>query len=54
VRLAKLGLDADTVVDEGLRGSTDADVLAAARAEERMVFTLDRGFGNIKTYPPAA
>jgi predicted nuclease of predicted toxin-antitoxin system len=51
-RLGKLGIDADTVFGEGLAGHTDAEVLAAASGDDRIVFTLDRGFGNIRTYPP--
>lgn len=51
-RLAEHGIDADTVLDESLGGRSDPDVLAAATAEGRMVFTLDRGFGDIRAYPP--
>ncbi len=46
-RLAALGVDADTVFDEKLTGCTDPEVLAVAGREGRIVFTLDRGFGNI-------
>lgn len=51
-RLAAHGVDADTVADEGLTGASDAAILAAAGAEGRMVFTLDRGFGDVRAYPP--
>jgi predicted nuclease of predicted toxin-antitoxin system len=53
-RLAKHGIDADTVFAEKLSGRSDLEVLAAATAEERIVFTLDRGFGNIRAYPPGS
>ncbi|WP_131768698.1 DUF5615 family PIN-like protein [Candidatus Protofrankia californiensis] len=53
-RLAKHGIDADTVFAEGLAGRSDPEILAAAVEEKRMVFTLDRGFGNIRTYPPGS
>ncbi len=53
-RLAKHGIDADTVCAEGLAGRSDPEVLAAAVDENRMVFTLDRGFGNIRAYPPGS
>ncbi|ABW15662.1 hypothetical protein BBK14_15350 [Parafrankia soli] len=53
-RLAKHGLDADTVLAENLSGRSDPEVLAAAVAENRIVFTLDRGFGNIRAYPPGS
>jgi predicted nuclease of predicted toxin-antitoxin system len=48
----QLGHDADTVVGENLTGATDADVLAAASRDERLLVTLDRGFGDIRAYPP--
>ena len=52
--LAEYGIDADTVVDEGLSGHGDADILQAATAEGRMIFTLDRGFGYVRSYPPGS
>jgi hypothetical protein len=53
-RLAKHGIDADTVLAENLSGRSDPEVLAAAVAENRIVFTLDRGCGNIRAYPPGS
>lgn len=50
--LAARGHDADTVLSEGLLGRDDPDVAAAAKAAERMLFTLDKGFGGIRAYPP--
>jgi predicted nuclease of predicted toxin-antitoxin system len=35
------------VRDEGLVGATDPDVMKAAVESRRMVFTLDRGFGDL-------
>lgn len=52
--LAHAGHDVDTVAAEGLLGSDDATVLAAASADERLVITLDRGFGDVRTYPPGS
>jgi predicted nuclease of predicted toxin-antitoxin system len=49
-----LGHDVDTVVDEGLGGATDPEVLAAASREDRFVVTLDRGFGDVRRYPPGS
>jgi len=40
------------VVGERLTGATDADVLAAATHDKRLLITLDRGFGDIRAYPP--
>ncbi len=52
--LAKRGHDVDTVDDEGLRGHTDPEVLAAATADGRLLITLDRGLGDIRAYPPGS
>lgn len=49
-----LGHDVDTVADEGLTGEKDPVVLAAATAVERLLLTLDRGLGDIRTYPPGS
>lgn len=50
--LHTFGHDAVTVVDEGLAGSDDTTVALAAADEGRMLLTLDRGFGDIRSYPP--
>ena len=42
----------DTVIGEDLVGHPDAGVAAAARAEGRLLITLDKGFGDIRAYPP--
>ena len=49
--LTRLKLDVDTVVDEGLSGVSDNEVLKAARSEGRILFTLDTDFLNLKKYP---
>ncbi|MGH9152952.1 MAG: DUF5615 family PIN-like protein [Acidimicrobiales bacterium] len=49
-----LGHGADTVVDEDLAGAPDADVLAASTVERRLLVTLDRGFGDVRAYPPGS
>ena len=41
------GADVVGVADRGLRGHVDAEVLAAAVAEERAVLTQDTGFGRL-------
>lgn len=48
------GYDVDTVVDEGLAGKPDPQVVVAATSAERILFTLDRGLGDIRTYPPGS
>jgi len=50
--LASAGHDVDTVADEGLAGHDDPTVSRAATEVERLVITLDRGFGDIQSYPP--
>ena len=45
--LRTAGHDADTVREEGLAGASDPDVMKAAIAGRRMIFTLDRGFGDL-------
>lgn len=52
--LARIGHDVETVVGEGLAGHDDATVLAAASSEERLLVTLDRGFGDVRDYPPGS
>ena len=52
--LAAAGHDVDSVEDEGLAGSDDPTVSAAATAVERLVITLDRGFGDTQRYPPGS
>jgi predicted nuclease of predicted toxin-antitoxin system len=52
--LAEFDCDTATVREEGLAGSEDAVVIAAVRAEQRMLLTLDRGFGDIRAYPPGS
>ncbi len=55
-RLAAVGLghDVDTVVNEGIGGVSDRDVFVAAIREGRFLITLDRGFGDIRHYPPGS
>lgn len=50
--LAEHGHQAVTVREEGLGGASDPEVLRAARAEGRMLLTLDLGFADIRHYPP--
>jgi predicted nuclease of predicted toxin-antitoxin system len=52
--LRERGFEADTVIEEGLAGSTDEDLLAAMREQDRMIVTLDRGFGDTRRYPPGS
>jgi predicted nuclease of predicted toxin-antitoxin system len=46
------GHDVETVVDEGLAGAPDDDVLHVATSEGRLVVTLDRGLADVRRHPP--
>ncbi len=46
-----LGHDADTVIDKGLRGAPDPQVLEAAFIADRILLTLDKGIANLQIYP---
>lgn len=52
--LRDFGHDVDSVVDEGIAGTDDRTVLKAATAGGRVVVTLDRGFGDVRRYPPGS
>ncbi len=52
-RLRSDGHDTLTVWDEEMRGAPDADIATACRTENRCLITFDKGFGDIRTYPPA-
>jgi len=51
-RLEALGLDVDTVVDEGLGGRSDPDVWTAAQAAGRLLVTLDLDFSDTRRFAP--
>jgi predicted nuclease of predicted toxin-antitoxin system len=44
--------DVDTVLEESPGGRDDPTVLRAAISEGRLLITLDRGFGDVRAYPP--
>jgi predicted nuclease of predicted toxin-antitoxin system len=52
VTLEAFGHDVDTAFDEGLAGATDKEILHEASEQGRILFTLDKDFLNLKTYPP--
>jgi hypothetical protein len=49
--LTALKHDVDTVVDEGLSGASDAEVLKVATSQDRILFTLDKDFLDLKANP---
>ena len=52
--LRNAGHEADNALEEGLGGSTDAQVLDACRSGSRVLVTFDLDFANIRLYPPAS
>ncbi len=52
VVLNHAGHDAVTVLDQQLGGSSDLDLAALCREEDRALITLDTDFADIQTYPP--
>jgi predicted nuclease of predicted toxin-antitoxin system len=49
-RLAALGHDVHTVLQEGLRGHPDSDVWTAAQTEERFLVTQDLDFSDERQF----
>ena len=50
--LSSLGYDVSTAADEGLLSRPDAVVAGAARAENRVLPTLEVEFANLTKHPP--
>ncbi len=50
--LKSVGHDAVTVVQEGLSGTPDPEVMSVCRSEDRIIVTLDVDFADIRSYPP--
>jgi predicted nuclease of predicted toxin-antitoxin system len=46
------GWECHTVHDEGLGGADDARLASVCRDEDRVLFTLDLDFADIRAYPP--
>lgn len=51
--LESYGHEVATVSDEGLSGASDVEVARRSSEEGRLLITLDRGFGDIRRYPPS-
>ncbi len=50
--LAEAGHDVDSTHDEDLNGESDDHVFVRATADDRLLVTLDRGFGDVRAYTP--
>ncbi len=53
-RLSQLGHDVSSAFEEGLLGKVDVEVGAVAKGEDRMVFTLDLDFADLRKFPPGS
>jgi predicted nuclease of predicted toxin-antitoxin system len=51
--LRAAGHDADSVESEHLAGEPDLIVADAARRTRRVLFTLDKGLGDARIFPPS-
>ncbi|MBX7075025.1 MAG: DUF5615 family PIN-like protein [Pirellulales bacterium] len=50
--LNQAGYDACTVADQSLGGRADHEIATVCRSEQRVLVTMDRGFGDVRHYPP--
>jgi len=50
--LLSAGHQAETVVGQGTGGAKDAALWQAVQVERRFLITADKGFGDIRLYPP--
>jgi predicted nuclease of predicted toxin-antitoxin system len=46
------GFDTLSVLEQGMGGFKDPPLWTAVQAERRFLVTADKGFGDIRTYPP--
>lgn len=51
--LVSAGWDSLTVAQQQLGGEQDPRIASVCRDEQRIFVTFDRGFSNIRAYPPA-
>jgi predicted nuclease of predicted toxin-antitoxin system len=52
--LNEAGHDVETVLTEGLGGSSDPAVYETSKLEDRILVTLDLDFADIRLYPPSS
>ncbi len=50
--LRERGHDVTTVREQGLGGAKDSQVWEAAKGEERCLITADKGFADLRHFPP--
>ena len=50
--LRRHGHDAVSVAEQGMGGTKDPDLWQAVQAEDRFLVTADKGFADVRSYPP--
>lgn len=50
----EFGYDAETVLSEGLQGSTDVALINVCKREGRILITFDLDFSDVRVYSPGA
>ena len=50
--LQERGYTVDTVFQQGMSGWKDPDLWETIQEEQRFLITADKGFGDIRVYPP--
>ena len=50
--IRSLGHEADSIIDEGLKGFADTEILAAAKTSRRILLTMDKGIASVRVHPP--
>lgn len=51
-RLREAGYLAESVVEEGLSGAKDSVLWRSVHAEGRLLITADKGFADVRKFPP--
>ena len=52
--LRRRGYEAVSVVEQELGGTKDPSLWSAVQTEQRFLVTADKGFGDIRSYPPGS
>jgi predicted nuclease of predicted toxin-antitoxin system len=52
--LREKGYQADSVVEQGMAGWKDPEIWHQIQAEKRFLITSDKGFADIRSYPPGS
>lgn len=54
ILIERLGFNVENVKDLGLKGASDKDVFRLAQETGKILVTNDRGFGDVRKYPPSS